>query len=112
MDVPSDYVGQDTAIPLAFLLTELIELAMGIDPAASLRVSVVLGPEPGRATLAIGSPALRDGPELQRLMSERYGRVLEGLSRQLRSKLERDPDAGTFRLGFPLFSAASEGAKK
>lgn len=111
MDVPSEYVGQDTAIPLAFLLTELIELAMGIEPAASIRVSVAPGPEDGRATLTIASAALREGPDLQRLMSERYGRVLEGLSRQLRSKLDRDGEVGIFRLSFPLFSAVSDPPK-
>ena len=112
MDVPSLYVGQDTAIPLAFLLTELIELAMGIDQAAAIRVSVVEIADPDRAQLTIGSAALRDGAEIRQLMDERYGRVLEGLSRQLRSKLERDLLVGTFHLLFPIISEASAESKK
>jgi two-component system, sensor histidine kinase PdtaS len=112
MDVPSLYVGQDTAIPLAFLLTELIELAMGTDPAAAVRVHVVPEAEPGRALLSIGSDALRDGDGLRRLMDERYGRVLEGLSRQLRSKLERDFDRGVFSLSFPIIPEGSEEREK
>lgn len=107
MDVPSLYVGQDTAIPLAFLLTELIELAMGTDQSAAIRVLVVQEPAPDRANLEIGSAALRDSDQLRRLMDERYGRVLEGLSRQLRSKLERDLDEGIFRLSFPVIPTGS-----
>lgn len=102
IDVPALYVGQDTAIPLAFLITELIELAMGIDPSASIRLSVVPQKEPGRACLIVGSAALRDSARLRELLTERYGRVLEGLSRQLRNPLEREPEAGSFKVCFPL----------
>jgi two-component sensor histidine kinase len=102
IDVPPVHVGQDTAIPLAFLATELIELAMTIDPAASIRVSVLRQPEPDRACLVVGSAALCDSKRLRELLAERYGRVLEGLSRQLRSPLEREPEAGSFKVGFPL----------
>lgn len=112
MDVPSLYVGQDTAIPLAFLLTELIELAMGIDQAAAIRVHVVEEAGGERACLTIGSAALRDGEELQRLMGERYGRVLEGLSRQLRSKLKRDPEGGSYELCFPVIPVGSAETRK
>jgi two-component sensor histidine kinase len=101
IDVPPAYVGQDTAIPLAFLATELIELAMTVDPAASIRVSVIRQDAEDRACLAVGSAALKDSDQLGRLLAGRYGRVLEGLARQLRSPFERDPD-GAFRVCFPL----------
>jgi two-component sensor histidine kinase len=102
IDVPPVYVGQDTAIPLAFLVTELVELAMTIDPSASIRVAVMRLDDPGRACLNLGSAALRDSDRLRDLLAERYGRVLEGLSRQLRSPMDRDMDAGSFRICFPL----------
>ncbi|MFD1612531.1 sensor histidine kinase [Sphingomonas tabacisoli] len=102
IDVPAVYVSQDTAIPLAFLATELIELAMTINPAASIRVSVIAQPEPDRACLIVGSPALKDADRLRELLADRYGRVLEGLSRQLRSPLERDTESGSFQVCFPL----------
>jgi two-component sensor histidine kinase len=112
IDVPHVHVGQDTAIPLAFLTTELIELAMTIDASASVRVSVVRQDEPGRACLVVGSPALHDGPRLRELLAERYGRVLEGLSRQLRSPLEREPEAGSFKVCFPLAPEPESDAQK
>lgn len=112
MDVPSLQVGQDTAIPLAFLLTELIELAMGVDQSAAIRVSVARLPDEDRARLVIASTALRDGERIQQLMTERYGRVLEGLSRQLRSKLERDFSVGSFFLVFPVIPDGSPETEK
>lgn len=102
IDVPPMHVGQDTAIPLAFLITELIELAMSIDSSASIRLSVARQDEPDRACLTVASAALGDTARLQGLLTERYGRVLEGLSRQLRSPLTRDPEQGAFSVCFPL----------
>ncbi|HYZ47729.1 MAG TPA: sensor histidine kinase [Sphingomonas sp.] len=112
IDVPAVHIGQDTAIPIAFLTTELVELAMAIDPSAAVRVSVLSLAEPDRACLVVGSAALQDSEPLLRLLTERYGRVLEGLSRQLRSALERDTAAGTFRVCFPLAADAARADKK
>jgi len=112
IDVPTVYVGQDTAIPLAFLITELVELAMTQDAAASLRVSVLRQPEPDRACLVVGSAALVDGSALSALVAGRYGRILEGLSRQLRSPLERDGPAGSYKVCFPIVPDGPEPAKK
>jgi two-component sensor histidine kinase len=102
IDVPSLNVAQDTAIPLAFLLTELIELAMTIDPAASIGITIAPIDTPGRARLTLVSPALADGELIAQLLAERYGRVLEGLSRQLRTPLDRDGDTGRFAVDFAL----------
>lgn len=104
IDVPPVHVGQDTAIPIAFLTTELIELAMTIDASASIRMSVVRQGDPGRACLIVGSSALRQSERLDELLAERYGRVIEGLSRQLRSSLDRDRAAGSFKVCFALAS--------
>ncbi|NNM76856.1 sensor histidine kinase [Sphingomonas sp. ID1715] len=112
IDAPVVHVGQDTAIPIAFLTTELVELAMSIDPAAAVRISVLRQPEPGRACLVVASPALSDGERLEALLAERYGRVLEGLSRQLRSPLERDRAAGSFQVCFPMIVESDAEPKK
>ena len=114
IDVPSVHVGQDTAIPIAFLTTELIELAMTIDASAAIRVSVIPLPQEGRACLVVGSAALHDTARLDELVADRYGRVIEGLSRQLRSSLDRDAEAGTFRVCFALAPepGASPAARK
>ena len=102
IDVPSLFVAQDTAIPLAFLLTELIELAMTIDPAASIGIEIAALETPGRARLTLVSSALVDGELIAQLIAERYGRVLEGLSRQLRTPLQRDGETGRFAVDFAL----------
>jgi len=112
VDLPSVHVSQDTAIPIAFLTTELVELAMTLDPAASIRMSVLRQPEPDRACLVVASPSLGGGERLSALLAERYGRVLEGLSRQLRSPLDRDNDAGSFKVCFPIIPEGGTETKK
>lgn len=112
IDVPAVQVGQDTAIPIAFLTTELVELAMTVDPAAVIRVSVVWPHEDDRACLVIASPALRQGDQVADLLSDRYGRVLEGLSRQLRSALGRDGPAGSYTVCFPIVTETTDDSKK
>jgi signal transduction histidine kinase len=107
INVPNVYVNQDTAIPLAFLMTELVELAMNVEASASIRVSVLPQPEPDRACLAVASTALRDGAQFQDLLATRYGRVLEGLSRQLRTPLNRDPESGTYEVCFAVVPDAA-----
>lgn len=112
IDVPLVYVGQDTAIPLAFLVTELVELAMTQDPAAAVRVSVLRQEEPDRSCLVVGSAALVDSEALNTLIAARYGRILEGLSRQLRSPLERDGVSGTYKVCFPMIPSDPAPAEK
>jgi two-component sensor histidine kinase len=98
LDVEPFLVNQDIAIAITFLLTELVELAMTCNPAAQIRISVKPSDTPERATVRISSPALIEGDELRQVVSERYGRVMEGLSRQLRSKLHHDPLIGAYEI--------------
>ncbi len=102
IDVPNLYVTQDTAIALAFMTTELVELAMTIEPAAAIHASVLATPDEMRACLKVQSHALRDAPRVQELLDGRYGRVLEGLARQLRHPLGRDTEAGSYQICFPI----------
>lgn len=101
VDVEPLAVNQDVAVAVAFLITEAIELAMADDAAAKVRVSVNRV-EPARATLRISSPALIEGDTLREGLASRYGRVLEGLSRQLRSKLHHDPLVGAFEISIAV----------
>lgn len=98
LDVDNFLVTQDVAVAVAFIATETIELAMSSDPASGVRVSLKPGAEPGRATLRIVSRALVDGDRLRALVRSRYGRVMEGLARQLRAKLHHDPLAGAYEI--------------
>jgi hypothetical protein len=112
IDVPSLYVNQDIAIPLAFLTTELVELAMTVEPGAAIRLAVLPLAEPDRACLNMASTALRDGTVVEELLAARYGRVLEGLSRQLRHPLKRDGEAGAYQVCFPIVAELSARAEK
>lgn len=98
LDIDPYSVNQDVAVAVAFLLTEIVELALTCDPAAQVRVSVKGADRSDRAVLRINSRALIDSDAFRELARSRYGRILEGLSRQLRSPLHHDPLAGTYEI--------------
>ena len=97
VDVEPLYVNQDVAVAVAFLVTEIVELAMSCDRAAKLRISVRAS-GPGRAALRVSAPALVDGESLSARLATRYGRIIEGLSRQLRAPLRHDPLVGAYEI--------------
>ncbi|MHA6720899.1 sensor histidine kinase [Sphingomonas sp. RS6] len=96
IDIESLLVNQDVAIAVAFLLTEIVELAMGCNPEAKIRISIKTADDESRATLRVSSPALVDSPAFEALVEQRYGRVLLGLARQLRTQLHHDPLVGAY----------------
>ena len=96
LEVEPFLVSQDVAVAVAFLITEIVELALSVNPAAQVRIAVKTGEEPGRAVLRVVSPALVDGPLLVDLVANRYGRVMGGLARQLRTQLHHDPLSGAY----------------
>ena len=102
LEVEPFLVTQDSAIAIAFLLTEIIELAIGISPGAQIRLSVRDGDTPGTAILRASSPALTDSDALTAGLGLRYGRVMEGLSRQLRAPLHHDPLAGSYEIAIAV----------
>ncbi|WP_254558608.1 hypothetical protein, partial [Salmonella enterica] len=91
LDVDPFLVTQDVAVAVAFLVTETIELAMTSDSAAQIRVAIKSGDAEKRAVLRVVSRAFVESEKLTHLLSTRYGRVMEGLSRQLRAPLHHDP---------------------
>jgi two-component sensor histidine kinase len=101
LDVDPYLVNQDVAVALAFLATETIELAMTCDPAAQIRIVVKPSDLPDRALLRVVSRALVESDTLREAAS-RYGRVMEGLSRQLRSPLHHDPLVGAYEIAFAV----------
>ncbi|RDE06659.1 sensor histidine kinase [Sphingomonas aracearum] len=102
LEVEPFLLGQDAAIAVAFLITELVELALACNPVAHIRVSAKGAGAPDRAIIRVSSPALVEGDELAENLRERYGRVIEGLSRQLRSKLHHDPLVGAYEIAVPV----------
>jgi len=92
-------VSQDAAVAISFLITEIVELAMLASPGAQINISTQTDPaKPDSTTLRISSPALTETPEFTALYQHRYGRVIGGLVRQLRSQLHHDPLIGAFEL--------------
>lgn len=102
LDIEPFLVTQDTAVPVAFLLTELVELAMNSDGNAQMRISLRADEKADRAVLRISSPALVETPMLQDQVKTRYGRVMEGLSRQLRSALHSEPLTGAYEISIAI----------
>jgi hypothetical protein len=90
------------AVAVAFLVTEMIELAMNCDPRAQIRIAVRAAEEPDRAVLRVVSRALIDGEQLIALVGSRYQRVMDGLARQLRSRLHHDPLIGAYEISFAV----------
>jgi len=101
LDLDSSLVSQDVATAVAFLITELVELAVTCQPETQLRISLRASANPGHATLRISAPGLADSDCLRTSLAQRYGRVVEGLSRQLRARLHHDPLVGAFEIDVP-----------
>jgi two-component sensor histidine kinase len=95
-------VNQDVAIAVAFLITELVELAVSCNPTTQVRISIKGGEEEGRATLRVNAPALVGSAELEALLESRYGRVIAGLARQLRTRLHHDPLVGAYEASIAI----------
>jgi two-component sensor histidine kinase len=106
LDIESYMVSQDVAVAVAFLITEILELAMNCNHGAQISISVKPDTVDDRAMLRVSSPALVDSPELVHLLESRYGRVLGGLVRQLRSKLHHDPLVGAYETSIAVLGKA------
>ena len=101
LDICPCQVALDTAVPVAFLITELVELAMVCDPSAQVAIRAVKLDQPDCVELSVTSAALA-GASIEEKLGERFGRVLEGLARQLRTQVNRDAEAGRFSINVPL----------
>jgi two-component sensor histidine kinase len=96
LEIEPFLVTQDVAVAVAFLITEIVELAIGCNPVAQVRISIKADDDPNRAMLRVSSPALVESTELETLVETRYGRVMTGLARQLRTALHHDPLVGAY----------------
>ncbi len=105
INAPRLGVRQDSAVAIAFLITELVELSMTIDPAASIAIVIRSDGSSDRAILSLTSSGLRASPTMTERRSGRYARVIEGLSRQLRAPLLHDEKAGRYSIDFAVMDA-------
>jgi two-component sensor histidine kinase len=95
LDLEPFHSTQDVAVSVAFLITELVEYAM-FRHADSVAVSLGRGKANGFATLIVESEHLGEDGETDETLSDRFERIVTGLSRQLRSTIDRDPEAGRY----------------
>ena len=95
-------ISQDNAVAIAFLITELVELSMAVDPKSAIAISVSGSEIDTKAHLTVASSALTATPAMTARLSGRYARVLEGISRQLRAPLAHCEMAGRFEIDFSI----------
>ncbi|MFS0738493.1 sensor histidine kinase [Sphingomonas sp. 1P06PA] len=109
LDIASASVTQDVAVPVAFLITEIVELAMSCDPGGRIAIAMMPTDTESRMALIISAPGLASEACRAHASLDRFDRVVEGLSRQLRAKLARDADAGRFEIVIPVVPASDAG---
>ena len=97
LDLDPFYATQDVAVSVAFLVTEMVEYAMFCG-APSVTISLHDSEGPGRATLTVESVSLRGAVACDENLTDRFERIVTGLSRQLRTQVERDVERGRYAL--------------
>ena len=95
-------VALDTATALTFLLTEFVELSTLVEPAATILLVVKVDNDVGRMT--VDSASFVTNETFDELVEQRYGRIMNGLVRQLRTALHHDPVRGCYVVEFPVLS--------
>ncbi|HEY7810306.1 MAG TPA: histidine kinase dimerization/phosphoacceptor domain -containing protein [Allosphingosinicella sp.] len=105
LDLEPYYVTQDVAVSVAFLITELVEFAMFCG-AQNVTISLTDGETDGTAGLVIESESLRADIPCDENLSDRFERIVTGLSRQLRSAITRDQDSGRYALAIAVVGKA------
>jgi hypothetical protein len=96
LDIEPFYGTQDVAVSVAFLVTEMVEFGMFC---GATWMSIALeGETATHAALTIESDSLAGEMNCDPKLFERFDRIITGLSRQLRSALERDTERGRYSL--------------
>ena len=104
LDIEPFYVTQDVAVSVAFLVTELVEFGM---LCGATWVAITLeGDAPRSAMLAVESDSLAGGVACDPALFERFDRIVTGLSRQLRSTLDRDQERGRYSVRITVVERA------
>jgi two-component sensor histidine kinase len=102
LDMIPAYITQDVAVPVAFLVTELIELVMESAPTSGVAIALSSGSTPDRANLSIEAAGLGIGSQPDDPDRERFERIILGLSRQLRSPLDHDAETGRYAISIAI----------
>ncbi len=99
-------VAQDTAVPLAFLITELVSLAAHATLPERAEIKVTATADGGAARLKVSSRVFCD--DLTASPANPAVRIVAGLARQMRAPLQHDPQSCTYTIDFavPVVAAA------
>lgn len=99
------FVAQDTAVPIAFLITELVSCAARLTSPAPLTVRVVATRRDDRAELSIHAACFVGIDVLAPSNADPCSRIVHGMTRQLRSPLRHDAATGCYAIMFPVVAA-------
>ena len=98
LDMVPAHVSQDVAVPIAFLITEIVEIVIDCGPLAIIEIRLAPSASEDRAILTIAAPALGQPACVAHPMRERFERIIAGLARQLRAPLAIDPTTGDYSI--------------
>jgi two-component sensor histidine kinase len=98
------YVTQDVAVPVAFLITEVVELLMHRNPKGSVLISLELADQPDRANLRIEAIGMGEHAHDDYADIVRFERVVTGIARQFRAPLMKDLQVGRFEIQIAIHS--------
>jgi len=96
------FVGQDTAVPLAFLITELVSCGARLAAPGPLAATIAAAGSDGHATLVVAAPVFAGENPLAARTGHPSSRIIAGMARQLRVPLVHDAAAGSYSIRFPL----------
>lgn len=95
---------QDVAVPVAFLITEIVELVTSCAPATSVAITLQPGTAPNRALLTIEAPGLDADACVAHPTMDRFRRIVQGLARQLRTTLDHVEGSGRYEIEIAIIS--------
>ena len=112
-DIARVSVGEDTAVPIAFLITELLTVAARLTGAQPLEARVTAVARDGTVDLAIAAPPFGGADVLTVGRSDPAARIITGMARQLRTPLRHDPENHCYAILIALPAAGpGDDAKK
>ncbi len=95
-------VNEDLAVPVAFLLTELVSGAARLTAPEPLEVGISGIVDGGRMTLSVTAPVFNGTDIVSLATSNPAARIITGMARQLRSPLIYDATSGSYSIAIPI----------
>lgn len=99
-DVMALDIGPDTAIPVAFLITELASIAVQASPPGRVVLAIAASRDADAVSVTVSTNAFIGTDCLDADDNGASTRIVYGMVRQLRGKLQYDSVAGSYRLNF------------